>query len=364
MTDHIALDLETPSAALPNAAASLLSPPGGKLCLKRTLHPADRDDVRIGVTIPLHQEGGGGPITLTVSLDGAGAAVNLELPQWLIHQPERLQMVTDAAVHVLEDKAHAPKIAKLHPQSSPDLAPCLTSPFSPVPWPEAALIGFGRLPPMEAGGEDGLLVLQPLVVSQWHPNACGHHALFNARQLLVAARALAAGSTPPDSVLSALSDEPLLWREVCISLRQLEAHATSSGLWNVGSIRNGTLDECHIRHLIEAHGADRGRDGSGGCDSGSYGGSGNGGAAASSVEPGSVLGVGSSGQSGSHEELSVLSSARSGLPDAIRTSLRRLAAGDCTIAAGGGGEGSSRCCAFVLGVETHWVAAGDALCVS
>ena len=56
-TDGV-LMLDSAAATLADAAVSLLTPPG-KLYLRREVVPTDRDDVKVGISFPLQQEGGG-----------------------------------------------------------------------------------------------------------------------------------------------------------------------------------------------------------------------------------------------------------------------------------------------------------------
>lgn len=150
------------------------------------------------------------PVLLKVSL--AEEVIAIELPQWVNQQPNHLQTVTEAAVNVLRAAAardrggidemtngsRPSKVARFDRGVQAWTAACSSQPNSGSH--EPLWVGMDLVSPSQSS--EALVLIQPRVTAQWHPNACGYHALYNARLLLTAADALSAGERVSPQALS------------------------------------------------------------------------------------------------------------------------------------------------------------------
>ncbi|GBG29102.1 Adenylyltransferase and sulfurtransferase MOCS3 [Hondaea fermentalgiana] len=85
---------------------------------------------------------------------------------------------------------------------------------------------------------DDVSFRQPETLRQWHPNACGYHALFNAIRLL-------------DAEPATKVREEEFWREALTWLRTLHAYNHVSKRWSSSGLRSVTLDQMQIAYLID-----------------------------------------------------------------------------------------------------------------
>jgi len=85
---------------------------------------------------------------------------------------------------------------------------------------------------------EGVLLQQPMTMIQWHPNACGYRALFNAMCLA--------------NDWTLMSTEPRYWSEVLHWLRILERSNKESNLWSLSGLRSVTLDQMQMRFLVNS----------------------------------------------------------------------------------------------------------------
>lgn len=128
----------------------------------------------------------------------AGAAADqsftIDLPAETALHPERARVVVEAVLAELRGDASAAEgsvdLASTPPAAVDDgcKEAAAPPPLPPLRWP-GPVVGWWR-----DDVDETVTVLQPRVAKQWHPNACGHHALHNALQLLAAAEALARGA--------------------------------------------------------------------------------------------------------------------------------------------------------------------------
>lgn len=199
---------------IPSSSSDLLSPPP-PVSLRRTVTTSDG----AGTVSVLQPVAEGSPFTL--SIQHPKRSLTIDLPHEARH---RISTIVQAVVGVHNG-------ADGQPEGGVDVDE------APLRWP-------GQLVSSSQRGSTQLL--QPLACKQWHPNACGHHALHNALELLTAAKALANGEDVPPTCTEALRSEPQLWLRVSASMESLGTR------WPVASFQGGTLDECHMRHLIDA----------------------------------------------------------------------------------------------------------------
>jgi hypothetical protein len=161
----------------------------------------------------------------------AGAAADqsftIDLPAETALHPERARVVVEAVLAELRGDASASEASVDTEAAAP--------PPPPLRWP-GPVVGWRGL-------DESVTVLQPRVAKQWHPNACGHHALHNALQLLAAAEALARGAAPPRAACAAMASEAALWRRACRTVRALRARWAADGLTGM------YVDECHMRQV-------------------------------------------------------------------------------------------------------------------
>jgi len=83
---------------------------------------------------------------------------------------------------------------------------------------------------------------------QWHHNVCGHHALFNIRQLL---QGFDHGEQGIEVDSGLLLDEARFWMDVAIDTHRLVQHGAESKRWMPSRVTGGMLDEVHLRYIIE-----------------------------------------------------------------------------------------------------------------
>ena len=214
--------LDIPSSSQEGDLDLLLSPPP-PVSLRRTVTTSD--GATVSVSQPVAE---GTPFTL--SIQHPKRSLTIDLPSETHHRPERISAIVQAVLNGHQASATA---GQLEGGAADQQAP--------LRWP-------GRLVGSTQRG--AVTLLQPFACKQWHPNACGHHALHNALELLTAAKALANGEDVPPACTEALQDEHALWLRVSASMESLGTR------WPVSSLQGGTLDECHMRHLIEAMGLD------------------------------------------------------------------------------------------------------------
>lgn len=79
---------------------------------------------------------------------------------------------------------------------------------------------------------------QPTSLRQWHPNACGFHALFNAMQLI-----------QPYPHRSRLDE--LFWCETLRWLRALYDYNRVAQLWSTSGIQSVTMDQAQMQFLVD-----------------------------------------------------------------------------------------------------------------
>eukprot|EP00929_Paragymnodinium_shiwhaense_P033487 TRINITY_DN18380_c0_g1_i1.p1 TRINITY_DN18380_c0_g1~~TRINITY_DN18380_c0_g1_i1.p1 ORF type:complete len:520 (+),score=120.28 TRINITY_DN18380_c0_g1_i1:73-1632(+) len=103
-----------------------------------------------------------------------------------------------------------------------------------------------------------LLLLQPRVSKQWHPNSCGYHALHNARLLTELCEQVSATEVeqPSQNQQARLQDGRLFMRELFTMMRWLRRHPLDTGgsSWRPEFLRTCTLDQCHLRRLMRLQG--------------------------------------------------------------------------------------------------------------
>jgi len=89
-------------------------------------------------------------------------------------------------------------------------------------------------------------VVQPQCVHQWHPDVCGHHAIFSCKNML---RQLSGGDGA--SSANELLDEQLFWHSVLSNIQRLAHVGEKAGRWPRSRVTCGVLDSIHMVEIIE-----------------------------------------------------------------------------------------------------------------
>eukprot|EP00927_Polykrikos_kofoidii_P040535 TRINITY_DN34631_c0_g1_i1.p1 TRINITY_DN34631_c0_g1~~TRINITY_DN34631_c0_g1_i1.p1 ORF type:complete len:468 (+),score=71.60 TRINITY_DN34631_c0_g1_i1:38-1441(+) len=259
---NVTLELPGTTAPLASVAQSLIESSAVALSSSATVSLEDRVGVNVSLVKPLLSSGAE-PVTLRAVVTQASVLdatahdtssscadgmtvwrpdVSVDLPLHFVLQAEQLQMIVEEALSLLRDEV---------PRSVPSLAsPCAfdaTANPGALLWPQEELVSWSR--------RGDLLLMQPRVCSQWHPNACGHCAFHNAKLLLRAAVDLANGALKPSaSVISDLQDERLCVRQALTNMCFLVDNAPPEGgsSWRPAALRSLILSQSHMRHLIDA----------------------------------------------------------------------------------------------------------------
>mmetsp|Transcript_84343 Transcript_84343/g.239070 ORF Transcript_84343/g.239070 Transcript_84343/m.239070 type:complete len:425 (+) Transcript_84343:92-1366(+) len=112
-------------------------------------------------------------------------------------------------------------------------------------------------PPMamlDADPERG--IVQPKCVLQWHDSVCGHHALFNVRQLLnIIPGVRETDAAQPEKLL----DEESFWQTALSDVKKLAEFGECTGRWPKSRVTCGVLDGVHMAQLISTDSFLRGR---------------------------------------------------------------------------------------------------------
>lgn len=89
-------------------------------------------------------------------------------------------------------------------------------------------------------------IFQPRCLQQWHGDICGHHALFNARCLLL-------------GEVDMLQDAERFWQHLLEGVAELAEHGERSKRWQKSRVVCGMADGVHLRHLVDSDSLLRGR---------------------------------------------------------------------------------------------------------
>jgi hypothetical protein len=114
-----------------------------------------------------------------------------------------------------------------------------------------------ELPLVQEDAERG--IAQPLCLAQWHPDACGHHALFSVRCLLQLFGGNGSGSGTEGRGSAGLLEEGAFWQRLMRDTLLLADYGERSGRWPRDRVTSCILDEIHMDQLIQSDSSLRGR---------------------------------------------------------------------------------------------------------
>lgn len=221
------IDVEGQPTKLGSLADGLLNSLTQACVIRRTFKVLDRE----GVSVSVAQHVGTADAPITVSVSSSGREISWDLRRLDVNHPGRLQMLVESALLAL-DETDLKEFNDTH-----------VGEHRAEPWPENELVCSSQ------HGE--VRLLQPRVCAQWHSNACGYHALYNARVLLAAAESMAGGRMPSQSVREALRDEQAFYKDMFSTLQTLQNCSQEGSSWRPASLRSGGLHQSHMRHLLQ-----------------------------------------------------------------------------------------------------------------